>query len=185
MVLLLLVAMPLSEGYDFIGKPNHKRHRSIKDAPVPKVAESVKEEPKEPEPVVEEVQTPVAKEPEPVAVVLPEPTIIPEEPKDYIEVDYETLVDNNELSNVIESVSGNYIVVYGTNPCEYCDKLVEGLRGNVGDYVIVVIKCKGSCRDLYYSRWVTYFPSFLVIKNNKVRYYGYGYRTLEEFKRLL
>lgn len=229
MVFMFLVVIPISNGYDFLGEPNHKNQviksrisdKQIKETvnqpkenlvsedtknvpPVVEepIVEEVVEEPAD-EPVVEEapvveevaekgpvketapettLQTP--KEPE----ILPEPEDIPvrEEKLDYCEVTYESLLNGNAMDKLPASESGNYVIIYSSNNCIYCEKLITELKGNTGDYILVVIKCTGVVRDLFYTRLTyNYYPAFLVIKNKQVKYYGYGYRTLEEFKRFL
>lgn len=228
---MLLVDIPLSNGYDLIGKkPRITRFRAIQpddvqveepvaeesatedpvvevEVDVPPVVEEpiveeVVEEPED-EPVVEEapvveevaekepvkesapettIQTP--KEPE----ILPEPEDIPvqEEKPSYYELEYDELPIGNAMDKLPESETGNYVIVYSSDNCVYCDKLISELKGNIGDYTLVVVHCTKVVRDPFYTRLVyQYFPNFLVIKNKVVKYYGSGYRSLEEFKKLL
>ena len=217
MVFMLLVDMPLSNGYDFIGKlPRRTRIRAIQPdsqiteeitvTPEENPAESVAEESEAdclPDPVVEPkddvedvipLEDPVrdsfeaAREEVPKVGILPEPEDIPipEEKSDYYEIDYATLPVGKAMDKLPPSKSGNYIIIYRSSNCIYCDKLIGELKGNTGDYVLVVVKCEGTVRDPFYSRLVyNYYPSFIVIKDKVVKYYGYGYRSLEEFKRFL
>ena len=220
MVFMFLVAIPISNGYDFLGEPNHKNQviksrisdKQIKETVnqpkenlvsedtknVPTVVEepiveeevveeSVVEEAIEEEPVKETtpettIQTP--KKPE----ILPEPKDIPvqEEKPNYYEISYEILPVGKAMTTLPPSESGNYVIVYRSDNCIYCDKLIEELKGNIGDYVLVIIHCKGVVRDPFYTRLIyQYYPNFLVIMNKSVKYYGSGYRTLEDFKKLL
>ena len=193
--------IPLSEAYDFIGAPASRRvGEPVKEEPavegsIPEEP-SVEEEPaaQEEEPVVEEVvpqelvKEPVKEQPEPVEEmsVLPEPEIpVPEVKSNYTEIDYSVLANGTAMDNLPESDSGNYVILYRLDNCPYCDKMISAFKDNIGDYHLVVVKCPGTVNDVFYRRSITYFPSFIVITGKVVRYYGYGYRTLEEFKRLL
>ena len=154
MVFTFLVVIPSSEGYDFLGEPNHKNQTtkgSLKD---------VQEE---------------------VAEDIP----VQEENLNYAEIEYSVLQSGNIWEKLPASDSGNYVIVYRSQNCPYCDKLIAELKGNIGDYTLVVVKCSGTVRDVFYRRWIYQYPAFLVIKGKNVRYYGYGYRSLEEFKRFL
>ena len=207
-VFLGLANIPLSEAYDFIGAPTLRRiEEPVKEEPV--VEESIPEEPsveeetavqeevptvQEEEPVVEEVvpqepvKEPVKEQPEPVeeTSVLPEPEIpVPEVKSNYTEIDYSVLSKGTAMDNLPKSDSGNYVILYRLENCPYCDKMISAFKDNIGDYHLVVVKCPGTVNDVFYRRSITYFPSFIVITDKVVRYYGYGYRTLEEFKRLL
>ena len=147
--------------------------------------------PVEETPVVVEdtVDTPaLVKEPQDVVKedLPPLPDIpVQEENLNYAEMEYSTLLNGNAMSNLPESESGNYVIIYRSQSCPYCDKLIAELKGNIGDYTLVIVKCSGTVRDVFYNRWLYYYPSFIVIKDRKVRYYGYGYRSLGEFKRFL
>lgn len=108
-----------------------------------------------------------------------------EDKPEYYELDYSKLRNGHAWDNLPQSDSGNYVVLYRIDNCPYCDQMISSFKGNIGNYTLVVVKCSGAVNDVFYSRRITYFPSFIVITNKAVRYYGYGYRTLEEFKRLL
>lgn len=206
MVLSLLVGTPLSNGYDFIGKPNHRRgpfREEVKEPPnekpvkeelpkedTVKVEKPVKEEvtvQKETAPVKPVAPKPAKKESAPVIQnTLPEPEVTPEPPKsNYTEIDYTALAKGNALANLPKVESGNYVIVYKTDNCPYCDKLIAELKDKIEDYHLVVVHCSEKAQDVFYNRWLSYYPSFIVITNKRVTYYGYGYRTLKEFKRLL
>lgn len=215
MVSMLLGDMPLSEGYDLIGKkPRINRFRVLKEytppeetSEKPKVETNTDKFPELPivvpeelvvKPKVEDVTPPPEppkKEESPKVKVqpleqtktLPEPQDIPvqEKKSNFTELDYKILSSGNAMDNLPENKTGNYVVIYRSTNCPYCDKLIAELKDNIGDYHLVVVKCSGGVEDVFYSRWITYFPSFIVITNKVVRYYGYGYRTLEEFKRFL
>lgn len=176
MVSLLLVGMPLSKGYDFLGEPSHSVRGEVEEAT-----------PEEPPVVENDVPLQEETESEPEEPIAPE--VVEEEkeeaPVSYIELDYKYVVDNNGMDCFPFIESGNYVVVYRSTNCHYCDMLLKELKGNLENYTLVVIKCSGTVRDLFYSRWINQYPSYLVIKGRKVRYYGYGYRSFEEFKRLL
>ena len=189
MVLSLLADIPLSDGHDFLGPITRRRVRDeepVKEEPVKE--EPVKEEPIQEE-IVEEVivPEPIMQEPPQETTVLPEPIDIPEETESsaYTEVSYAELAKGNGIDGLPPFSSGNYVIIYRNENCPYCDKLIDELKGNIDNYYLVVVQCSRSVPDLFYRRQVYYFPSFIVITNNKVRYYGVGYRTLEEFKRYL
>ena len=114
----------------------------------------------------------------------PQEEVETSEPVLYIELNYEDIDKTNPYSSLPESESGNYILVYSTADCVYCDKLINELKGNT-DFPVVRIKCKSyNIKDLYYERIIRSVPSWLTIKNNRVTYYGTGYMSLEGFKRL-
>lgn len=187
--------MPLSKGYDFIGPIINRR--PLREEPVEEkvdtkdTQEAAKEEPPASEPKKEEKLSVPALEEETVDITIEESVDEPVEeevPKKdplYVELAYEDLQGSKPMDNLPPSKSGNYIIVYRSKTCPYCDKLLNELKDNTGDYVLVSVMCKGTVRDLFYSRWVYNWPSFIVIKDKRVTYYGYGYRTLESFKQLL
>ena len=196
--------MPLSKGYDFIGELPRRLLRG--DLPEEGVKEPAVE--KKEEPAVEKKEEPVKKAPtvkkqvvkpakpvvkeEPVEVpeetiTLPEPIEVEEKeaPVTYIELDYNSIDRSNPKSSLPASENGNYIIVYTTDKCTYCDKLIAELKDKTEAYILVVIRCKHSSIDLFYNRFVYNFPSWVIISNNKVTRYGRGYYTLEKFKRML
>lgn len=203
MVFQLLVDTPLSSAYDFIGdlpRRSWRTGRIIREEQEPIEEETIVEEPKEQstdnKDIVEEVREekvdnskieegiPVEEESSP----LPEPSEIIEEtpvPVNYIELDYDSIDRSNPKSSLPVSEQGNYIIVYRTDNCPYCEKVISEFRGKSEAYILVVIRCKNAAIDLYYNRFVYNFPSWVIISQNRVTYYGNGYYTWESFKRML
>lgn len=204
--------MPLSSAYDFIGElPVRSRltGRIIRfEEEETQKNEKVEEQEKVPEeePFVEEPTEEVAleetKEPEVETVseeeentavesetnTLPEPEKIVEEspaPLTYFEIDYESIDRSNPMKSLPLSDKGNYIVVYKTENCPWCDKLIAEYKGKSEAYILVVIRCRRSIIDLYYNRFVYNFPSWVIITNKRVTYYGNGYYSWENFKGML
>lgn len=163
----------------------------VEEAPVEEVVVPVmvKEELSKKKPEASKVNpiSPVKQTTKSVGTKLPEPTetLAPKKYMRFVEYSYDTFSGNNPMDKLPPSEFGNYVLVYRTNDCPYCDQLISELKDNIGDYVLVSIRCNGTVRDPFYSRWISSYPAFIVIKNKRVTYYGYGYRTLEEFKKLL
>ena len=193
--------MPSSNAYDFIGAPSHGLRASMEEETV--VEESV---PKEEEPVKEEEESaPVEEEsnlseedpvidnqltdiPQEETSALPEPQDIPEQEKkpSYYELSYYIFLNGNAMEKLPPSDNGNYVIIYRTQYCSYCDQLIWELKkGNIEGYTLVFVMCSGGVQDVFMNRWIAAYPSFIIIKNNRVKYYGYGYRSLEQFKRYL
>lgn len=163
----------------------------VEEVPVDEVVEPVivKSEPVKEKPATPKSKSvsPTKPTPNTAETKLPELTgnIASNEYLDFVEYNYDTFSGNNPMDKLPPSKDGSYVIVYRSSSCPYCDKLISELKHNIGDYVLVSIRCNGTVRDLFYARWISAYPAFIVIKNRRVMYYGYGYRTLEEFKKLL
>lgn len=103
----------------------------------------------------------------------------------YVELEYKDLDKDNPMSCLPKSETGNYIIIYKTDPCVYCDRLIAELKDKTEAYILVVVKCYSQCTDLFYRRSIYSYPSWVIITNNRVTYYGNGYYTLDNFKRML
>lgn len=116
----------------------------------------------------------------------PEEEVKEEPAPKYVEIDYADLDTSDPFKSLPKSDTGNYIIVYSTTSCPYCEKLLSELKDKTEAYIQVVVKCPNyHSRDLFYRRTISYFPSWVIIKNNRVTYYGNGYYSWESFKRML
>lgn len=147
--------------------------------------EPVTEEPVQEKPQDSEENGVVKPEETGVAQTLPEPQVEVKEPLDYVEMDYSEFDKSDPKKSLPFSESGNYIVIYRTETCAYCDKLIAELKGKNKAYILVIIKCSQNCADLFYNRTIYSYPSWVIIAKNKVAYYGSGYYSSASFIRML